>query len=727
MAPRRTRIPGISQDAERNINQTTGDLEDRVRKLERKPGRAGRVISDTAAKAGEFLNVEAPPAGLTVIFPEPVPSLLNARITLSFRNTNPVRLVCIRGEVNRETFVVNTAIGTFEAICDGLDGWSVETGLTSTGSSVDAEYLVGAAHGSLPSARVATDSTEVDVDLTVANVASWALRTASVVFGKLQNLTGLSVLGRAANSAGVMAAITAAAGDHYLRSNTAGTALEFGNPASTSIINTAGTFQVAAFSGAISRAQNALTTQFSGIRDNGSLETARGFLNFLSTASDTVVSLTQDAGNDEIEFRVSTLGSFYALNGVGAIQTKFISFDSGSDTVAALVDNTGGSGYINVSYSVNKTSNFAWTGVHSFTVAAGIGNQFVVDVNGDIAMDAALIGMNANDIGITSGTDIALAATGEVQISADALRLSGDGFLIMEAATVSTPSLTANHGLYWVGDPGAPATVPMFTDDANVDHELAYVEDLEDVTHILEIRYNDAADASISEAVPAGCTWFEVECVGAGGGGGGADADDVKDAAAGSGGGAGGWFRHRIAVVSGTITGSIGAAGTAGSNTGGNGGTGGSTILTYNAVSYTAVGGFGGDGTTTALAPNGNSQFNASLGSPGGISEATATEQAPGGDGHPGMMFSVSANANSACGGNGGASYYGGGGRGGRTNADGGSSAGSPGRAPGSGGGGGARTSTGLASTGAVGGAGAPGAMKITFYRGTKPTEATIN
>jgi hypothetical protein len=230
VANRRTRIQGVSTDAERAITANAENADARLRKLEARRGRAGIVRADTAAKAGEFLNIEAPAAGITVILPEPVPSLRDQRVTLCFRNRNPVRIVSIRGLVNRETFVSNGAIGTFEAICDGLDGWSVETGVSSSGSALDAEFILGAAHGSLPSARVAADSTEIDVDLTVANAASWALRTASVVFSKLQNLTGLSVLGRAANSAGVMAAITATAARQVLQVNDAGTALQWGFP-----------------------------------------------------------------------------------------------------------------------------------------------------------------------------------------------------------------------------------------------------------------------------------------------------------------------------------------------------------------------------------------------------------------------------------------------------------------------------------------------------------------
>lgn len=248
----------------------------------------------------------------------------------------------------------------------------------------------------------------------------------------------------------------------------------------------------------------------------------------------------------------------------------------------------------------------------------------------------------------------------------------------------------------------------------------------ENANQILEIRYNQAADASISETPPTDATWFEVEGCGGGGGGGGADADAIKESCAGGGGGAGAWFRQRIAIVSGAITGAIGAAGTAGANTGGTGGTGGTTTCTYNGVSFTGPGGVGGVGVSAG--PNANAQLSFSLGGLGGTADATCTERSNGGDGSPGFMFTVSANPNSACGGNGGASCKGGGGRGGQTNVDNGTAAGTAGVAPGSGGGGGARTASGGgADTGVAGGAGAPGYMKITFYSGPVPVEATIN
>lgn len=94
-----------------------------------------------------------------------------------------------------------------------------------SGATAAAQYVLGAADAGLPNGRVATDSDEIEPQLGTPGIISWALKTGSVVFSKLANLTGLSVLGRASNSAGVMAAITATSSRQALLSNSAGTAI----------------------------------------------------------------------------------------------------------------------------------------------------------------------------------------------------------------------------------------------------------------------------------------------------------------------------------------------------------------------------------------------------------------------------------------------------------------------------------------------------------------------
>jgi hypothetical protein len=190
MAKDRLVIPGIPSDAARAIIERLRAAEERLALLERKGGRPGVVTSDTAAKVGELLNIEGPSGStLTVILPESTPALRNGRVTLAFRNNNPVRVVAVQGTVNGAAFVLNDRPGTYDAVADGLGGWAVQVGVSDAGS--------GAGGGG--------GSVETD-------------------------LAGLSVLGRAASTDGAMAAITATAARQTLRVNDAGTALEWGHP-----------------------------------------------------------------------------------------------------------------------------------------------------------------------------------------------------------------------------------------------------------------------------------------------------------------------------------------------------------------------------------------------------------------------------------------------------------------------------------------------------------------
>jgi hypothetical protein len=116
---------------------------------------------------------------------------------------------------------------------NGVNTWSGVAQLPSESPAapdLDAFYVVGAADPDLPNARVATASAEITPDVATPNVISWVLNAASVGFAKLANLTGLSVLGRAGTTTGVMAAITSTAARQVLQNNDAGTSLAWGFP-----------------------------------------------------------------------------------------------------------------------------------------------------------------------------------------------------------------------------------------------------------------------------------------------------------------------------------------------------------------------------------------------------------------------------------------------------------------------------------------------------------------
>jgi hypothetical protein len=334
MTNRRNRIPGVAPDAERNIAALVTQLDDRLRVLERRSGRAGVVEQDTAAKVGEFLNIEAPAAGLTIVLPQPVPALRNARVTLNFRNANPVRIVSILGEVNGFPFVINDVTGTFDAVCDGLDGWNVQTGVSPEGNpaaALDAHYLVGLANASLPNAAVADDTVTVAFSYTPGGTAEWTLQALT---GAVETTVG-----------------TLATRFRGIRTNstlqTPRTFLHF--------IDTNTVTWVPADDSANDEWEMRAHARAGNIRDNGSLEDPQAFLNFVNQTYITF-TLVQDVPNQEIEVRAGFLGSFYNENSVGSIQTPFISYNDSTMLDAELTDNTGTSGYVDITFELKPQS-----------------------------------------------------------------------------------------------------------------------------------------------------------------------------------------------------------------------------------------------------------------------------------------------------------------------------------------------------------------------------------
>lgn len=162
-------------------------LEARIAALEAVPNGEEVQRTDFAPRPGQLITVEAPPTGVTALLPKPRTQIRSARITISARNANPVRWQAVDGTVNGAALVTSTAVGLVEAVCDGA-AWHVSQGAASTtGSASAAEVLLGAASGAFPNGRVATDSIEIDVDLSIANVATWALRDGSVDVARLED------------------------------------------------------------------------------------------------------------------------------------------------------------------------------------------------------------------------------------------------------------------------------------------------------------------------------------------------------------------------------------------------------------------------------------------------------------------------------------------------------------------------------------------------------------
>ena len=241
----------------------------RLAALERKPVDPPVQNRSFTAREGQCFVVEPPAAGITATL---VPaSVFNkgARIQFFQKNANKVTLRCIKGKVNGAPFVVSNAPGFFEAISDGQTGWTVPQSIHSGGRHQSGRSIRSRSERPEPAQWARRDGQRRDhaEHRRRERHFPWAPANASsVVFAKLQNLTGLSVLGRAANSAGVMAAITAGGAAQYLPEQRGrNLALEFGDPASASVVNTGGTFQRAALTGAVTAAQNSNTTAFGAL------------------------------------------------------------------------------------------------------------------------------------------------------------------------------------------------------------------------------------------------------------------------------------------------------------------------------------------------------------------------------------------------------------------------------------------------------------------------------
>lgn len=198
---------------------------------------------DFAAVAGGFHRVSSLAAGLDVRMPKAGPANLGDAVILHLEDLQgDVVLWAAPGDtINGEATATFSVDGVVTLWSNGVNSWSgvAQTPAESpSGEALDAEYVLGSTHASLPNGRVATNSTEVDVVLTTPNVITWALNLASIAFSKLANLAGLSVLGRAANSSGVMAAITASAGSGAVLRES-GSVLGFGTVANAGLADMA--------------------------------------------------------------------------------------------------------------------------------------------------------------------------------------------------------------------------------------------------------------------------------------------------------------------------------------------------------------------------------------------------------------------------------------------------------------------------------------------------------
>jgi hypothetical protein len=371
-------------------------------------------------------------------------------------------------------------------------------------AALDAEYLLGASHGSLPNGRVATDSAEIDADLTVANVVSWALRTASVALAKLQDLTGLSVLGRAATSAGVMSAITATLARQVLRVNDTATGLEWGDPVEVrdsgvdqgdayALNFVAGTNCNIAASVAFGVATITPSVDdypLSGLAD----QAAHTFVGNItgSAAPPTANSLATLAG-DYLTYNnaggINWAGAGI-LDNAGAVLGTQGQILQGLDSTTIIEDWAFSVDTAALRYNVNQAAAFTWTGIHrhdNYVTFGDPGSIATGDIRKNSQLDISAAGIRLATLAGGGELDLGTGSTGEAELGGEHVRLRADqnvyvvsgtsgngmGHLVMiGGASGNTPA--TDEGEYWVDDTTVAQTLPGFTDDDNIDHNLAY-------------------------------------------------------------------------------------------------------------------------------------------------------------------------------------------------------------------------------------------------------------
>lgn len=115
------------------------ELERRLAALELRPTDIQVQHGSFTANEGQHCIVEAPPSPLLVAtLPHARPQNRNARITFTLRNSNPVRFIAVNGLINGRSSGIMNLPGTFDAISDGVTGWSISVlagGPGATGAS----------------------------------------------------------------------------------------------------------------------------------------------------------------------------------------------------------------------------------------------------------------------------------------------------------------------------------------------------------------------------------------------------------------------------------------------------------------------------------------------------------------------------------------------------------------------------------------------------------------
>lgn len=819
MADNPTKLDGFSDEQTSTIllllEQQRQEL---LRELETDADAVVHVERTVRARKGQFLRLHPPPAGQSLILPHPATVPAGDAITVSLeapegslRVVSAPRMLGTTVQlatVNGAEVATYTAAGLLTFTGNGKDRWqaasqfaaeaAISRAVVAASGALDATYHLQTADTRLPNARAAASSTEIDPDYASVGVVSWVLRTASVAFGKLANLTGLSVLGRASSSAGVMAAITAGANNQVLRRTSdalnfgavsnamldtdvtwAATLargnlsdiyspniqnyapfnayLSFGDEASIPLsgdIRATGTFTINVDGGAFVATPTAGVTLTGGTAS--SLTATTGVLNLTSTASSlncvagsqvtltAAVNIIGEATAGDVRVSAPSGGvsfsaghaaqnpaagdylcnatSGWCLHAGATPATAATGGELSSDTTITVRTNGVTRAVFNAAGDVDWPNGFDFDVTGSATFDATV--DYDITTGGDYSVTASgfafMYGVTGSDVqsagpvrlfsGVGGSGDITLrAGNGNVTLSTTVAGFcveiistvgSGQAYLQMDEESSSALSVPAGRGMWWVKN-DAP-TVPMFTDDTNVDNQLAFLASVFKTLNVQSIT------ASGNYTPTSGMKWCLVILTGSGAGGGGADSSTTtNNLGVGGGGGAGAtrWGFFSAATIGASQAVTLPAGGAGGTAAGGTGSAPASA--TFGAL-LTAPSGSGGQGkgTSTVAAMVSNGGAGGTVGS-GGLFGA------PGGDGSPGYGHIIDGTVGDgtyAMGGTGGASFWGGGGRGGTIDSAtiGASvtSSGASGPAPGSGGGGAVCSDT---TAGAAGSAGTIG------------------
>lgn len=211
---------------------------------------------------------------------------------------------------------------------------------------------------------------------------------------------------------------------------------------SSSIVVNGSVLHRAALSGAISANQNGNTTLFAGIRDNGSPENDRTNLNFVS-GTNTTATVTDDAGNDELEIRFNV--DDFPLTGLAdqAAETFVGNFTGGSAAPTARAGSSVAGG--GLTYTAGGT------------LAVGAGTYVTVGAN-DVAVDRAALSADLDSASVvdSSGVLQRAALTGFITASQNSNATASAEPLVMysassnasaERVTTSSTSIAISTGV----------------------------------------------------------------------------------------------------------------------------------------------------------------------------------------------------------------------------------------------------------------------------------------